>query len=42
MAKRRNKAAKIREELNNNPDASAKEIIASLKAKRVRVTPAHV
>ena len=42
MAKRRNKAAKIREELNNSPDASAKEIIASLKAKRVRVTPAHV
>ena len=42
MAKRRNKAAKIREELNANPDASAKEIIASLKAKRVRVTPAHV
>ena len=42
MAKRRNKAAKIRAELEANPDASAKEIIATLKAKRVRVTPAHV
>jgi hypothetical protein len=42
MAKRRNKATKIRAELTANPNASAKEIIAKLKAQRVRVTPAHV
>ena len=42
MAKRRNKAAKIRAILEGNPDATAKEIVATLAAQRVRVTPAHV
>jgi hypothetical protein len=42
MAKRRNKAAKIREALTANPSASVKEIIAELKAHRVRVVPAQV
>jgi hypothetical protein len=36
------KAARIRTILKRKPDASAKEIIATLAAKRVRVTPAHV
>jgi hypothetical protein len=43
MARRRiKKAARIRAILKRNPDASAKEIIATLAAQRVRVTPAHV
>ena len=42
MAKRRNKAAKIRAVLSDNPDASAKEVIETLAAQRVRVSPAQV
>ena len=42
MAKRRNKAAKIRAALADNPGASAKEIVKALAAQRVRVTPAQV
>jgi arginine repressor len=43
MAKRSNsKAAKIRALLAERPGASAKEIIETLAAKRVRVTPAQV
>lgn len=42
MAKRRNKAAKIRVALADNPNASAKEIVRTLAAQRVRVTPAQV
>ena len=42
MAKRRNKAAKIRAVLANNPDATAKEVVQKLAAQRVRVTPAQV
>jgi len=42
MPKRRNKAAKIRAALVDNPDASAKEIVQKLAAQRVRVTPAQV
>jgi hypothetical protein len=42
MAKRRNKAAKIRALLAENPNATAKEIVEKLAAQRVRVTPAHV
>ena len=42
MAKRRNKSAKIREALAANPDASVKEIIATLRGSRVRVVPAQV
>jgi len=42
MAKRRNKAAKIRAVLADNPDATAKEIIQTLAAQRVRVTAAQV
>ena len=42
MAKRRNKAAKIRALLADKPDASAKEIIQILATQRVRVTPAQV
>jgi hypothetical protein len=43
MAKRSNsKAAKIRALLAERPDASAKEIVEVLAARRVRVTPAHV
>ena len=42
MAKRRNKAAKIRALLADKPDATAKEIIQELAAQRVRVTPAQV
>jgi hypothetical protein len=42
MPKRRNKAAKIRALLADNPDASAKEIVAALAAQRVRVSPAQV
>jgi hypothetical protein len=43
MAKRRNKAAKIREalaELGSN--ASAKEVVEALAARRVKVSPAQV
>jgi hypothetical protein len=36
------KAARIRAILERNPDASAKEIIATLAALRVRVHPAQV
>jgi hypothetical protein len=42
MAKRRNKAAKIRAVLADNPDASAREVIEALAAQRVRVTAAQV
>ena len=42
MAKRRNKAAKIRAILVERPDATAKEIIETLAERRVRVTPAQV
>ena len=42
MAKRRNKAAKIRALLAENPDATAKEIIQALAAQRVRVWPSQV
>ena len=42
MAKRRNKAAKIRAVLADNPDATAKEVVQKLAAQRVRVTPAQV
>lgn len=42
MAKRRNKAAKIRSILANRPDASAKEVVAALAKQRVRVTPQQV
>ena len=42
MAKRRNKASKIREFLAERPDASAKEVVAALAAQRIRVTPAQV
>ena len=42
MAKRRNKAAKIRALLADNPEATAKEIVKTLAAQRVRVSPAQV
>ena len=42
MAKRRNKAAKIRQMLADHPEASAKEIVAALAAQRTRVTAAQV
>ena len=42
MAKRRNKAAKIRALLADNPDATAKEVVKTLAAQHVRVTPAQV
>ena len=42
MAKRRNKAAKIREFLANQPEASAAEVVKALAAQRVRVTAAQV
>ena len=42
MAKRRNKAAKIRAVLEANPNAAAKEIIQTLAAQRVGVSPAQV
>jgi len=42
MAKRRNKAAKIRAILADKPDATAKEVIKTLAAQRVRVTAAQV
>jgi hypothetical protein len=42
MAKRRNKARKIREALAANPSASVRDIIETLKAQRVRVVPAQV
>ena len=42
MAKRRNKAAKIRAILAENPNATAKEVVEALAAQRVRVTPAQV
>ena len=42
MPRRRNKAAKIRALLAENPDASAKEIVEALAAQRVRVSPAQV
>jgi hypothetical protein len=42
MAKRRNKAAKIRAILAEQPDATTKEVIEVLAAQRVRVSPAQV
>ena len=42
MPKRRNKAAKIRAALADNPSAAAKEIVQTLAAQRVRVSPAQV
>ena len=43
MAKRRNKAAKIREAIAEmGPDATAKEVVVALAARRVRVTPQQV
>jgi hypothetical protein len=42
MAKRRNKAAKIRALLSENPDATAKEVVQALAVQRVRVSPAQV
>jgi hypothetical protein len=42
MARHGRKAAKIREALENNPQASVQEIIDMLAAQRVRVTKAHV
>lgn len=42
MAKRRNKAAKIRQVLTDNPKASAKEVVEILAAQRTRVSPAQV
>jgi hypothetical protein len=42
MAKRRNKAAKIRALLAGNPDATAKEIVEALAKQRVRVSLAQV
>jgi hypothetical protein len=43
MAKRRNKASKIREVLAQlGHDASAKDVIGTLAARRVRVTAAQV
>jgi arginine repressor len=42
MAKRRNKAAKIRQMLADRPDASAKEIVEALAAQRTRVSAAQV
>jgi len=42
MPKRRNQAAKIRALLADNPEATANEIVKTLAAQRVRVTPAQV
>jgi hypothetical protein len=42
MAKRRKKAAKIREYLAAHPSAKASEVVAALAAQRVRVRPAQV
>jgi len=42
MPKRRNKAAMILAILADNPDATAKEIIKTPAAQRVRVSPAQV
>lgn len=42
MAKRRNKAAKIRALIDERPDATAKEIVEALAAQRTRVTAAQV
>jgi lipopolysaccharide biosynthesis regulator YciM len=42
MAKRRNKAAKIRAALAENPSASAREIVELLSQQRVRVSLAQV
>ena len=42
MAKRRNKAAKIREFLAEQPDASAAEVVKALAAQRVRVSATQV
>jgi hypothetical protein len=42
MPKRRNKAAKIRAILADNPKATAKEVVEVLAAERVRVTAGHV
>jgi hypothetical protein len=42
MAKRRNKAAQIREFLAEQPEASAAEVVKALASQRVRVSPAQV
>ena len=42
MAKRRNKAAKIREFLAEQPNASAAEVVKALASQRVRVSAAQV
>jgi hypothetical protein len=42
MATRRNKSAKIRLALAAHPKATAKEIVAALKAQHVHVSAAHV
>jgi len=42
MAKRRNKAAKIRQVLSDNPSASAKEVVELLAAQRTRVSAAQI
>lgn len=42
MAKRQNKAAKIRAVLADNPDASARDVVEALAAQRVKVLPAQV
>lgn len=42
MAKRRNKAAKIRAILAERPNASAKEVVEALASQRVRVSAAQV
>ena len=43
MAKRRNKAAKIREALAEmGTDAPAKEVVVALSKQRVKVTPQQV
>ena len=42
MPKPRNKAAKIRALLAENSEASAREVVETLAAQRVRVSPAQV
>ena len=37
-----NKATKIREELEKNPEARPKDVIAALATKKIRVAPAQV
>ena|ERR1051325_4241139 len=43
MARKRGAKAKaVREYLESNPDAKAKDIVEALKAKKMKVTPNHV